>query len=154
MTTAVNTKEAERGFSGYGTITQTAGDKAEAGRRNRVSKRQNKRKEQLLVIRRAKPLRGVCALHPRAWLSWQCKRLCQDRRVEPCRWGGYLFTMFCTARKLHGPITSNLPSLLGTLTSTVDQLVKDLSPGPVVVPSGTSPVTVFLLLISHRNFVL
>lgn len=30
MTTAVNTKEAERGFSGYGTITQTPGDKAES----------------------------------------------------------------------------------------------------------------------------
>lgn len=107
-----------------------------------------------LVIRRAKTLRGICALHPRAWLSWQHRRLCQDRRMEPCRWEGHLFTMFSTARQLHGPITSILPSLPGTLTSAVDQLVKDFNPDPVVVPAGTSPVTLFLLLISHRNFVL
>lgn len=94
-----------------------------------------------LVIRRVKPLRGICALHPWAWLWWQHKRQCHDRRMEPCRWERYLFTMFSTARQLHGPLTSILPSLLGIPTTPVDSLVKDLSPVPVVAPAGSSPVT-------------
>lgn len=65
-----------------------------------------------LVIRRAKPLRGICVLHSCAWLSWQSKGLCQDRRMEPCRWEGYLFIVFCRARQLHGPIISILPLCL------------------------------------------
>lgn len=151
MTTAVSTKEAEGGFSGYGTITQPTRDKAEtaskeAGATESAKDKRNERSSS--VIRRAKPLRGICALHACARLPWQHKRLCHEGRTEPLGWEGYLFTMFCTARQLHGPITSILPSLHGILTTPVDQLVRDLSPSPVVVMPGTSFVTLPLAFYS------
>lgn len=41
----------------------------------------------------------------------------------------------------YSPLTSILPGFLGIPTTPVDSLVKDLSPVPVVVPAGSSPVT-------------
>lgn len=148
MTTAVSAKEAEREFSGYGIITQTSGDKAEpaskeAGATESAKDKRNERSS--LVIRRAKPVRGICAL---LLCAWQHKRLCHNGRMKPFGWEENLFTTFCTSRQLHGPITSILPSLLGTLTTPVDQLVRDLCPYPVVVTAGTGFVTLLLAFYS------